>query len=457
MELKEYPSLEEHISVSEVTTKGKSDILMYDTVTGTRKYPNRAVFQFLKFATGAVSFEEIVEELSRQSGEPFHKIWPGLSQVAERMVIEGLLKISDNPFKNPRKPPPSVEMVRRLENISLEITKQCNLQCKHCYADAGKKCEDELTLDEIKELIDELADIGVLSITFTGGEPLLHPSIFDMMAYARKKPLAVVLFTNGTLLTREIVKKLKELNIYRVNVSIDGPDADIHDEFRGCKGAFEKTVEGILLLNKTGISIHASTCLTKMNYKRVKEILELLKDAGITDSKVWPPTFSGRPDKEDVFITPEEFREAMVVMHEFNRGEPEKEFRYCKNVKNCGVGWSALSIKCNGVVTPCPSFGEDFSLGNIRDESLMDIWNNSPFLNKLRSVSIFEKEPCKECVFVGVCTGGCIADVYMRTGNYSCYDPYMCVVFEIIQDDFIPVEVDDVLFSDCALHFQRSG
>ena len=111
MELNKYPMLEEHISVSEITTKGKSDILIYDTVTGARKYPNRAVFHFLKLASGAISFEEIVEELSRQSGEPFHRIWAGLSHVAEKMVKQGLLKFSDNPFKNLRKPPPSVEMV----------------------------------------------------------------------------------------------------------------------------------------------------------------------------------------------------------------------------------------------------------------------------------------------------------------------------------------------------------
>ena len=459
--LTEYPMLEEHISVSEVKTADQNEMLIYDTVTGMRKYPNRAVFNFLKMATGETSFEEIVKELSLQSGEPFDAIWPELSQLAEKMVKEGLLRISDFPFENPRRTPPSVELVHRLENVSLEITNQCNLQCKHCYADSGKKREDELTVSEIRRLIDELADMGVLSLTFTGGEPLMHPHIFELMEYARKMPLTVVLFTNGTLLTRDVVQKLKELHVYRVNVSIDGPDADTHDQFRGVRGSFEKIIKGITYLKEAGIAIHASTSLTKMNYRRVREILTLLRKLGITDSKLWPPTFTGRSEKADIFISPEEFREAVKDMRAFNRAgmnpEEKTEFRYSRKPENCGVGWSALSVKCNGVVTPCPSFGEDFSLGNVRKKSVKDIWCNSPFLNKLRKISVYESEPCRSCEFSGVCTGGCIADVYMRSGTYSCYDPYICVVFDVNWNDLIPVGVEDVLFSDCALHFQRAG
>lgn len=456
--LHEYPMLEVHISASEIMSGEGSELLIYDTVTGARKRPNKAVFNFLRLATGCNSFEQIVKELSQQSGEPVEKIWPGLSVTAEKMVENGLLQIMDLPAENPRKPPPSVELVQRLENVSLEITKQCNLQCSHCYADAGAKLKDELTVEEAKALIDQLADIGVLSITFTGGEPLLHPHLFELMGYARKKPLSVVLFTNGTLLTPETVQKLKELNIYKVNISIDGPDAETHDAFRGVCGSFAKTIEGVKLLREAGINIHASTCLTRLNYKRVKDMLKLLKDSGVSDSKVWPPTFSGRSDEKDVFITPEEFKEGMKAMREFEikeSGNGKEEFRYCKHLENCGVGWSAISIKCNGVVTPCPSFGEDFSLGNIKDESLRDIWNNSPFLNKLRTMSVFKTEECKECRFAAVCKGGCIADVYMRSGKFSCYDPYKCVAIKVTGDDIIPVAVDDVYSTDCALHFQR--
>ncbi|MGD2249379.1 MAG: radical SAM protein [Candidatus Methanofastidiosia archaeon] len=458
MKLGEYPVIEDNIFVSEVVTPHRVDRLIYDTVTRGKRHPNEAVFSFLKLATGKLTFKEIIDELAKKADESPHDIWPKLSDLADYMVKEGLLRILTHPVDTPRIIPPSVHLVHRLENVSLEVTTLCNLKCGHCYADAGKKRPDELTTKEIKHAIDLLWETGVLAITFTGGEPLLHPDIFELMEYARNKPMTVVLFTNGTLITPAVVEKLKKLQVYRVNISIDGPDADTHDKFRGVPGSFNKTITGIKLLKKAQIPIHASTSLTKPVYKRVKDVLQLLKGLGITDSKIWPPTFSGRSNYEDVFITIDEFREAMEDMHAFEYGQThqKQEFKYSKSLENCGVGWSALVIKSNGVVTPCPSFDIEFSLGNIKTDSIHDIWNNSELLNKLRKLSVYKTEECKTCEFAAMCKGGCIADVYMRRGEFSCYDPYMCVAFEVSKNDFIPVEVDDTV-KECAIHFQSFG
>jgi len=447
MELNNYPVLEDHISVSEIVTPQGSELLIYDTVTGVKKYPNRAVFNFLRLTTGTRTFGEIAEELSRQSGEPIEEIWPGLSKIAEQMVNDRQLRVSETPLENPRTPPPSARMIHRLENVSFETTRKCNLRCRHCYSNAGIELEDELTVDEIKKMIDELADIGVLAITFTGGEPLLHPHLFDLMEYARKKPLSVLLFTNATLLTPETIEKLRELQVFQVNVSIDGPDAETHDQFRGLEGAFEKTVQNVALLQRAGFRVQTSTSVTKLNYKKIREILRLLKMLEVSFFKIWPITFSGRREEKDIFLTTEEFREAMEAVREFEFEEMGKakkeEFKYVRSQENCGIGLGALAVKCNGVVTPCPAFGESASLGNIREQSVAEIWNNSELLNKLRGVSVYKTEICKNCGFAAVCKGGCIADIYERTGEFSCYDEYVCVAFDVTKDDFIPVEVDD--------------
>lgn len=447
MDLAMYPMLDDHISASEIITPEKNELLIYNTITGKKMFPNRAVFNFLKLGLGTKTFQEITEELSHQSGESFEDIWPKLSELAEQMVADNLLKVVDSPANYPRKPPPSVELKSRLENVSFETTKQCNLRCKHCYTNASAKLQDELTTEEIKGFIDELADIGVLSITFTGGEPLMHPDIVELMKYAKKKPLTVLLFTNGTLLTPDIVKTLKALPVYRVNISIDGPDAETHDSFRGVESAFKSTIEGTKLLRKAHIPVDISISVNKANYKKIKEILQLMYDLGVNQFKLWPVSFSGRPEEKGIFITPEEFRKVMVANREFefevlNKKEKE-EFRYVTSVKNCGVGSGALAIKCNGVVTACPIFGDDVSFGNIREQSVQDIWNNSPLLNKLRSINVFEIEPCKDCEFAAVCKGGCIGDIYGRSGEFTCYDPYTCVAFDVCKDDFIPIEVDD--------------
>lgn len=449
MQLKnKYPILEDHVSASEVITPHGSELLIYDTVTGTKKYPNRATFNFLKLATGTKMFKEITEELSQQSGEPPQQIWPELAALAEKMREDGLLKISESPFEPPRTPPPSVELIRRLESVSLEITRRCNLRCRHCYSDSGAPRKDELTVGEIRALIDQLTDMGVLSITFTGGEPLLHPHLLELAEYARKKPLTVIVFTNATLITPEIAHKLKELDVYKVQVSIDGPDSETHGQFRKGEDAFEKTIQGITLLKEEGITIDAGISINKLNYKKTKQILRLIRELGIDDFKMWPITSSGRPEEKEIFVTLEEFRETVIANREFEieeLGKKEKEeYEYSKIPENCGVGFAHLSIKSDGVVTPCLNFGDDISLGNIREHSLIDIWNNSPVLNTLRSLSVFKSELCKDCELAAVCKGGCIAETYKRTGKFSCYNEYACVAFEITKDDFIYVETDSI-------------
>lgn len=437
-----YPILKDHISASEVITPHGSELLIYDTVTEAKKCPNRATFNFLKLATGEKPFEQIVHELSTQSGESPQQIWPGLTGLAEKMVENGLLTISESPLPQ-RNPPPSVHLVYRLERVTFETTRKCNLRCMHCYSDSGAHRKDELTVEEIKGFIDQLADIGVLAIAFSGGEPLCHPRLFELIEYARRKPLTVTLSTNGTLITPEVVTKLKELEVCRVDVSIDGPDAETHDQFRRVKGAFEKTVQGVTLLVNAGITVDASVCINRFNYKKVKHILELLHNVGVNDFKVWPIRFTGRPDEEDFFVTPEEFREVMEAVREYEFEELGKagkeEYRY-STLENCGIGSTRLVIKSNGVVTPCLSFEEDVSLGTIREQSIADIWNNSPLLKRLRSMSVFKTEICKDCELALVCKGGCIAETYRGTGKFSCYDKYECVAFEVTKDDFIYVE-----------------
>lgn len=443
MQLEEYPVLKDHIHASEVITPQGSELLIYDTVTETGRHPDKATFNFLTLASGTKSFQQIIKELSQQSGEPLEQIWPNLITLAEKMVEVGLLKVSTSPF-TPRTPPPSVALVCRLEGISFETTRKCNLHCKHCYSDSGAPRRDELTVEEIKRLMDHIAAMGVLSITFTGGEPLLHPYLFELIEYARLKPLTVSLFTNGTLITPKIARRLKELGVCRVNVSIDGPDAKTHDTFRKVKGAFEKTVQGVTLLIKEGITVDASISINKLNYKKTKRILCMLKDLGVDNYKIWPIRFTGRPGEKDFFITPEEFREVMEAVREYEFGELKKtqkqEHKYSKIPENCGIGFTRLVIKSNGVITPCLSFEEDVSLGNIRTHSLVDVWNNSPVLNKLRSMSVFKTEICKECQLAAVCKGGCIAETYRETGKFSCYDRYECVAFEVTKNDYIYVE-----------------
>lgn len=467
MELhQKYPVLKDHIVASRINTPNRVKIITYDNITGRKKPINEKVFTFLEQASGSHTFEEISEILSRKKNKSKKKALPELENLVNRLVQEGVVSLNDSPLRRARAPPPSVIAVHHLQNVYLETTRECNLHCEHCYSDAGSPRENELSFAEIRSLIDQLAQIGVLSLTLTGGEPLLHPRLFDIMKYARKKRLSLLLFTNGTLIIPQIAQKLYQLHVYRAAVSIDGPDAGIHDQIRGVEGAFQKALRAIILLKNFEIPTQVNICLSRTNYAKFKEILFLMKHLGVTQFQVHPVTFTGRggpvqntegragrgeqgnQGTKDFCITPVEYLKALRLLHDFKvkelNMEERREISYSLRDINCGIGKQSVTVKSDGTVVPCPLFGEDASLGNIREHSLLDIWNDSPLLNTLRSMNVFETHPCKDCQFSGICKGGCIGDVYRRSGAFSCYDPYTCASCQADKEHTVPVEVDEL-------------
>ena len=125
------------------------------------------------------------------------------------------------------------------------MTKACNLKCQHCYAQATLgPANDELSTAEAKTMIDDLADFGSPVLLFSGGEPMMRPDLVELADYAIKKGMRAVISTNGTLITKDKAKELKELGLSYVGVSLDGMEP-VHDRFRGVKGAYQKAVQGI--------------------------------------------------------------------------------------------------------------------------------------------------------------------------------------------------------------------
>jgi len=138
----------------------------------------------------------------------------------------------------------------------LHITNLCNLKCKHCYASAGNELNNELTYDEIIDIIDQLAEMNINYITVSGGEPLARKDVYEIIQYIKSKNINVMITTNGTLIDEEVVKKLKELKIDSVQVSMDSHIPEIHDKFRGVEGSFDRAVQAIKLCKKNNIKIN---------------------------------------------------------------------------------------------------------------------------------------------------------------------------------------------------------
>ncbi|KYK32125.1 MAG: radical SAM protein [Theionarchaea archaeon] len=442
--MESYPVLRKEFSMSRVITKDEDDMVIYDTRTGTTAHLNAAAFEFAKRCRGNKTLREIISELSRIAGEPPQKIEENLSKFLKKMDDNGMLVYTHSP-EQVRPEPCEVNLYSRIENVSFEITRQCNLRCKHCYSNSGVKRDKELTVKEIKKLIDQLANIGVLNVMLTGGEPLLHPHFFDVLTYIRSKPMSCVIFSNGTLITQEVVDTLAEIGVLSVNISVDGAVPETHDAFRGVQGSFEKAVNAITMLREADIAVRCNTSLHKGNIGEFVEITTLLEELGVENSRVYPISYSGRPEKSDIFVTPEEYRRALkrLNQHLVQQGKEVRiELPYSLLLKNCGIGMDSLTIRSNGNVVPCPPFPDDASLGNVREIPLAEIWNNSVFLNEARSINAFEVSPCRECIHVKVCKGGCMADHYRRTGTLGCSDPFQCAYYTVF-DDYIPVEIGD--------------
>ncbi len=161
------------------------------------------------------------------------------------------------------------------------FTYKCNLKCKHCYSDSGSISKMELSTEDAMKVVDQLADFGVTSLAFSGGEPLMRKDFFDVARHAVESGLYVSLATNGTLLNEENVRKLKEIGVHYVEVSLDGANAKTHDFFRGKTGAFEQTLQGL----KNCMDKNICTCVaitgTKNNLKEIPLVLEMAENMGI--------------------------------------------------------------------------------------------------------------------------------------------------------------------------------
>ncbi len=340
-----------------------------------------------------------------------------------------------------------------------DYTYKCNLRCVHCYADAGKSGVRELTSEEALRVVDELADCNVATIAFSGGEPLIRKDLFRVLEVARDYGIFTAIATNGTLLTRETVRKLKELGVGYVQISLDGATAETHDKIRGIPGVFNKTIQGIKNCVAEDFFVEVAATGTKVNYKEFPSIIKLCKELGvkwfmhfnfiptgrgryIVENDLTPqereelltmlwsemrgengengyPVLSTAPQYARVAIQRESQDEHVIPTHFYNMTLPGKLKSLSTFVGGCGAGRSYCALRADGTIEPCVFFPH--KVGNIRTESFKEIWDNSPVFWELRDREKL-KGGCGKCEYKYVC-GGCRARAYNYFGDLNAPDP----------------------------------
>lgn len=282
----------------------------------------------------------------------------------------------------------------------IEITHECNLRCKHCLNNSGKKVLNQLTSEEIFNLIIEFSKAGMQEIRFTGGEPLVHKRIYDFIALAHQLGLYTSIGTNGVLITEEAAKKLKEVGLDKAIVSIDGTEK-AHNAIRG-EGNYKKTIDGIKNLEKNSIKVRINAVIMKSN---MEDVIELARQLNKNQIHLMIRRFieSGRgrllvdntlskKDYEYVkYQLQNELRGNYIIGHYLNEDE---QITYRMKLpfaftKGCKAGQRALIILPNGDISLCGFLAaQGFSpINNIREiKDWLEFWNNMHSRDYLREL-----------------------------------------------------------------------
>jgi SynChlorMet cassette radical SAM/SPASM protein ScmE len=351
---------------------------------------------------------------------------------------------------------PNIKIPRVPVSLFISITSRCNQACRHCsvYSD-GFQYGPDLTKKEWLEFIDKIADLKVFRVKISGCEPFIREDIFEILDAIYSKPIRLSINTNATLISADGARRLSGYKdkLDDIMVSIDGEGPKSHDALRGA-GAFEKTIKGIELLVKYVGNITAYCTVTRLNFRGLKEIIELVSKMGILSVKFNELLLEGRglKFKNELTLNLKEKRETIDVLKELREKYPfisgtffemDEIFNNIRSglsegtdgfdpkrnyLSGCGALIQECAIRPDGWVTPCDRIPE-ICAGNILDTPLDIIWRESDTFTEFRkrfTTPITDLPTCRDCEYAFICTGGCAASAFYSSGTTLARDPSCC-------------------------------
>lgn len=326
---------------------------------------------------------------------------------------------------------------RRPSLVSWNITRQCNLTCAHCYRDAGEEADpEELSTEEGLRLIEEIAEVGFRVLILSGGEPLMRSDLCTLVEKARAVGLRPVLGTNGTLITPQAARRLREAGLARAGISLDAADLDYHNELRGSPTAWQDAVAGMKACVDAGLPFQINTTVTRQNQDQLLQITDLACDLGAVGHHVFflVPTGRGRDIADDMIEASRcEQLLAALLSRQDEVGieiKPTCAPQFVRIADRLGIstrfhtGCLAGRTYCvvipNGDVHPCPYL--PLAVGNVRKTPFSELWRSAEVLRRLREGPL--EGTCGRCHWGKRCFG-CRARAYYATdGNYLAEDPW---------------------------------
>lgn len=340
------------------------------------------------------------------------------------------------------------------------VTQRCNLKCVHCYAHSKDiDYKNELTTEEGKKLIDDLADFGSPVILFSGGEPLMRKDLLELISYAKSKGRRAVISTNGTLITEEIAKKLKAVDLSYVGISLDGIEIT-NDKFRGLDGAFNAALKGLRNCRAEGIKVGLRFTISKHNSADIPYIFDLIEKEKIPRICFYHLVYAGRgSDIREDDLSLEESRKIVDLIINRTKELHEKDipvevltvdnhcdgpYIYLKKLKedphraqeiydllqmnqgnSTGIGIGCVSW--DGSVHP-DQFWRHYTLGNVRERKFSEIWTDTTDelmagLKNRRPLIKQHANRCAKCKWLDVCNANFRVRAEAVYGNVWADDP----------------------------------
>jgi putative heme d1 biosynthesis radical SAM protein NirJ2 len=319
---------------------------------------------------------------------------------------------------------------------SWNVTNKCNLFCEHCYREAGKESEHELTTEEGFALLDEIAKAGFKLMVFSGGEPFMRKDILDLTKHAASIGLRPVYGSNGTLLTLDMAKSIKEAGGSTVAISFHMMDKDEMDKFCRSPDTYDKSIQAMKNCAEADLAFQVNTTVFDRNMEDVEQICELAKEMGAKSHHVLflVPTGRGENIEEETLREVQyerlirkllkkreemEFDIKPTCAPQFMRIAEQLDIDTGRYSRGCLAGMSYVSIIPNGDVWPCPYL--PIKVGNVRETPFSEIWATSPVFQKMRSMEYTGQ--CGDCKYIETC-GGCRARAYFYFDDYMAHEPW---------------------------------
>jgi len=367
-----------------------------------------------------------------------------VSDVIKHSSVEGQVPPELLQFSNQNRP-----------LVVWNMTNRCNLRCRHCYISAeDRKYQDELTTDEAKAFISDLAKMKVPVLLFSGGEPLIRKDIFELGRMAADLGLRPVISSNGTLIDKQIARQIKEAGFQYVGISIDGKPST-NDEFRNMPGAFAAALKGIHACLDEGVKTGIRFTVNRYNQSDLPEVLDIVEKEGIPRFCMYHLVYAGRgAQMADMDTSIEETRQILdflsertvdlhqrgvqveilttdnhadgiYLLNRIRQQQPERVEEIVTLLQmhgGCSAGTKFANVDPRGNVHPC-QFWQDYTVGNVRERPFAEIWNSDDELMvMLREKDKHVKGRCGACTYKSLC-GGCRIRARAVYGDLWAEDP----------------------------------